>query len=175
MVTQLACSVDVDIMPGEIDPSNYTLPQQPLSKCIFPLGARHQTLNSVTNPYECQVEDTIFLGTSGQTIDNMERYMTIDSKLNLMEKTLEWRHLAPSAPDQLHCYPFLEQDPFVISTCPHVYFIGNQKEFKTKLVNGPNGQTTRLIMIPSFATTQTAVLLNLNTLEVQPLSFESDL
>jgi len=86
-----------------------------------------------------------------------------------------WRHLAPTAPDQLHCYPFIDQDPFIISECPHVYFIGNQDQFQTKIAEGSNGQTVRLIALPNFATTQTAILLNLSTLEVHPLSFNTNI
>ncbi len=46
--------------------------------------------------------------------------------LKLMEGTLQWRHLAPTAPDTLPCYPFCDTDPFVLDACPHVYFVGNQ-------------------------------------------------
>jgi DNA polymerase delta subunit 2 len=79
-----------------------------------------------------------FLGTSGQNINNLERFMNVDNMLELAENTLHWRHLAPTAPDQLHCYPFYDYDPFIIERCPHVYFIGNQKELKTKLIHGLN-------------------------------------
>ena len=43
-----------------------------------------------------------------------------------MERSLQWRHLAPTAPDTLPCYPFCDTDPFVLGECPHVYFVGNQ-------------------------------------------------
>ena len=76
------------------------------------------------------------MGSSGQTIDNLERYLEIESKLDLLERTLHWRHMAPTAPDQLHCYPYSQEDPFIISTSPHVYFIGNQKKFETRMVEG---------------------------------------
>ena len=46
--------------------------------------------------------------------------------LELLQQTLEWRHLAPTAPDTLSCYPFCDTDPFVLDSCPHVYFVGNQ-------------------------------------------------
>ena len=59
LMTQMACSLGVDIMPGDTDPSNYTLPQQPLSKCVFPLGAQYQNLNSVSNPYEFELDGTV--------------------------------------------------------------------------------------------------------------------
>lgn len=42
-----------------------------------------------------------FLGTSGQNIDDLENYSEAENKLELMERTLRWRHLAPTAPNTL--------------------------------------------------------------------------
>lgn len=36
----------------------------------------------------------------------------------------------------LVCYPFFDKDPFVLSEAPHVYFIGNQPKFETKILSG---------------------------------------
>lgn len=36
VLTQLSAALPVDIIPGENDPSTFTLPQQPLHKCMFP-------------------------------------------------------------------------------------------------------------------------------------------
>lgn len=113
-----------------------------------------------------------FLGTSGCTIDNMEKYMIIENKLDLMEQTLKWRHIAPVAPDQLSTYPFSDRDPFIIDRCPHVYFIGNQSEFQTKKIRGTEGQTVTLIRVPDFSKTQTIVLVNLKTFHVHPITFD---
>ena len=52
----LKASVEVDVMPGEHDPANYTLPQQPLHRCMFPLALRYPTMHCVTNPYECSLD-----------------------------------------------------------------------------------------------------------------------
>lgn len=46
--------------------------------------------------------------------------------LTLLEDTLAWRHMAPTAPDTLPCYPFCHNDPFIIKETPHVYFTANQ-------------------------------------------------
>lgn len=53
-----------------------------------------------------------------------------------MEQCLEWRHLAPTAPDTLTSYPFDAFDPFIIQSAPHVFFAGNQPEFGTRTVKG---------------------------------------
>lgn len=42
-----------------------------------------------------------FLGTSGQNIDDLEKYSEARDKLEFMERTLKWRHLAPTAPNTL--------------------------------------------------------------------------
>jgi DNA polymerase delta subunit 2 len=53
---------------------------------------------------------------------------------------------------------------------PHVYFAGNQPAFAEKLVE-QDGVKARVILVPSFAKTSTIVLLNLRTLECEPVSF----
>lgn len=52
----LQASVPVDVMPGEFDPTNYTLPQQPLHPCMFPLASAYSTLQLVTNPYQATID-----------------------------------------------------------------------------------------------------------------------
>jgi hypothetical protein len=55
----------------------------------------------VTNPYDFSLGGTDFLGTSGQTVDDLTLYTSIEDRLDVMEATLRWQHLAPSAPDTL--------------------------------------------------------------------------
>ena len=49
-------SVDVVLMPGEFDPSNHVMPQQPLHRCMFPQSAALATFASVTNPHDCVID-----------------------------------------------------------------------------------------------------------------------
>jgi DNA polymerase II small subunit/DNA polymerase delta subunit B len=42
-----------------------------------------------------------FLGTSGQNIDDLEKYSEAKDKLEFVERTLRWRHLAPTTPNTL--------------------------------------------------------------------------
>ncbi|CAJ0757219.1 17365_t:CDS:10 [Entrophospora sp. SA101] len=130
-------STPLDLMPGANDPTNTTFPQQPIQVNLFTKA--HQNSN-----FNC---------TSGQTIDDIFRYVECDDRLLFAEKTLYWRHIAPTAPDTLFCYPFQDEDPLIINQTPHVYFIGNQKEFKTCLLKGSKNQTTRIILLPTFSTT----------------------
>ncbi|KAJ4831018.1 DNA polymerase delta subunit 2 [Turnera subulata] len=174
-LTQIAAGVSLDIMPGSNDPANFSLPQQPLNRCLFPGSATYNTFRSCTNPHCFELDNVRFLGTSGQNIDDLEKYSDADDELDFMERTLKWRHLAPTAPNTLGCYPFTDRDPFLIDNCPHVYFVGNQKKYGTRLLKGSEGQLVRLISIPKFSETGVAVVLNMRNLECHTLSFGTEL
>ncbi|KAK1563342.1 hypothetical protein Q3G72_026233 [Acer saccharum] len=171
MLTQIAASVPLDIMPGPNDPANYSLPQQPLNRCLFPGSADYNTFRSCTNPHCFELDNIRFLGTSGQNIDDLQKYSEAKDKLEFMERTLRWRNLGPTAPNTLGCYPFMDRDPFLIDSCPHVYFAGNQDKYETSLLKGTEGQLVRLICIPKFSKTGVAVAVNLRNLECHALSF----
>lgn len=111
-----------------------------------------------------------FLCSGGQTIDDVFKYLPGKSRLPMAERTLEWRHIAPTAPDTLWIYPFPDNDPFIIRERPNVYVVGNQPEFETALVGDED--KTRIVMLPSFAATGTVALVCLETLEVKTVSFE---
>jgi len=72
-LTELAAAVPVDVMPGAGDPANYSLPQQPLHRCMFPGAAGFSTLERATNPHEFELDGVCFLGTSGQNVDDVYR------------------------------------------------------------------------------------------------------
>jgi len=175
ILIQLAACMDVDIMPGEFDPANFTFPQQPLHRCMFPKATRFPTLQCVTNPYDCTIEGVRIMGTSGQPAQDIWKFSRFDEHLDILEKTLEWRHLAPTAPDTLGCYPYTQNDPFILSECPHLYFSGNHPKFSTKLYEGKDGQKVRLVTVPRFSDTKTIVLVNLRTMECRPVSFDCHL
>ncbi|KAI5671605.1 hypothetical protein M9H77_11969 [Catharanthus roseus] len=172
LLSQIAAGIPVDIMPGPDDPANFALPQQPLHRCLFRGSSAYNTFRSCTNPHSFTLDGIRFLGTSGQNIDDLEKYSDAKDKLEFMERTLRWRHLAPTAPNTLGCYPFTDRDPFFIETCPHVYFIGNQEKYETRVTKGTEGQIVRHICIPRFSETGVAVVLNLRNLECHTLSFK---
>ncbi|XP_024003748.1 DNA polymerase delta small subunit isoform X1 [Eutrema salsugineum] len=148
---------------------------QPLNRCLFPGSAPYNTFRSCTNPHSFDVDNIRFLGTSGQNIDDLEKYSEAESKLDFVERTLRWRHLAPTAPNTLGCYPFTDRDPFLIETCPHVYFVGNQDKYDNRLLKGSEGQLVRLICIPKFCETGIAVAVNLRNLECHTISFSTQI
>jgi len=168
----LCSSVPVDIMAGASDPSDFAMPQQPLSRCLFPQSSTLQSLSAVTNPYSCQIDGVSFHGTSGQPIDHLHSFTQTPEgescdRLDLMENCLRWRSCVPTAPETTACYPFKETDPFLLSEAPHVLFAGNQPEFGDRMFEG-----TRIIQVPSFSSTGSIVLINLANLECECLSFK---
>lgn len=183
-LAQIAAAAPVDVMPGSSDPAIFTLPQQPLHPLLFPLATQYGgTLKLVTNPHEAWIGGRLFLGNSGQVLADMEKYMIPDETdsdtrtdrgewgVRILSQLLELRHMAPTAPDTLGCYPFVTDDPFVLEECPHVFFSGNCETFGTSYVEGSEGQKVRVICVPSFSSTGQAVLVNLTTLECELLSF----
>ena len=60
----------------------------------------------------------------------------------------------------------------MIKECPHVYVVGNQPSFDTTIVEGPAGQTVRLIAVPGFKDTGELVLLDSESLDVEVVKFD---
>ncbi len=99
---ELSKSINIDLMPGKNDPSDDTLPQQPLNRAYFPNSYPCANFSAVTNPHAFQIGETHFLGTSGQNIQDLYHYTDFsDNNIDLMEAFLYWRNIAPSAPDTL--------------------------------------------------------------------------
>ncbi|KAI9101041.1 DNA polymerase alpha/epsilon subunit B-domain-containing protein [Phlyctochytrium arcticum] len=171
LLAEICANLEVDILPGKTDPANCSLPQQPIHIAIFPKAARYSTYHSVTNPYSADIDGLCVLGSAGQTIDDIFRYLESEERLAMAENTITWAHLAPTAPDTLWCHPYKDNDPFVIKQRPHLYFIGNQPSYETSLMTDPQTGTTRVILIPSFSQTKSVVLVNTRTLEPHLVTF----
>jgi DNA polymerase delta subunit 2 len=60
----------------------------------------------------------------------------------------------------------------VIKTCPHIFIAGDQSKLESKTIQGPEGQSVRLITVPSFRETGILALLDSETLEVEAVNFE---
>lgn len=187
-MTAAAATLPTAVMPGEDDPVNYMLPQQPLHRSLLPSASREANLQRVTNPSEAHFDGRVFLGSAGQNVDDFAFYnadtapggkFESQSALPTMEVMLKNRHMAPTAPDTLGAYPFSERDPFVIESTPHVFYAGNQAAFESKLLRGVSeGCTkevsTRLVCVPRFDDTGVAVLVNLRTLDCTTVSFSEN-
>ncbi|KAG6029590.1 hypothetical protein E4U41_000310 [Claviceps citrina] len=184
-LSQLLPSMPITLLPGAQDPANASYPQQPVHMAMFPrsraygpdpAAKSHQQpgwLDPVTNPWEAEVEGWRVLGTGGQNVDDVFKYIDSQDRLGMMEAMCRWRCCAPTAPDTLWSYPFQEDDPFVLKTCPHLYFVGCQPRFSTKVISGPQEQSVRLITVPSFEHSRQLVLVDTETLEVEVVTFSS--
>ena len=177
ILEKFASGVDVDLMPGENDPANQNLPQQPLHGCLFP-KSRKFLLETVPNPHIFQVDGHSFLGTSGQNIDDIIKNSDMKNPLDAMEALLRWSHIAPTCPDTLGCFPFCKMDPFVIDELPRIMFVGNQDTFGTRELELRStnklarARQVLLISLPKFSQCKTMVLLNLKTMKCEPINFE---
>lgn len=130
-LAEILPSIPVTLMAGDTDPANYSLPQQGIHRamlprarayCAGPTPPDHKNpepgwLDSVTNPWEGDVEGWRFWGSSGQNVDDVLRYLDFaeatnaepsgqgdddsDARIKIMEAMLRWRSGVPTAPDTL--------------------------------------------------------------------------
>ncbi|KAI8804572.1 DNA polymerase alpha/epsilon subunit B-domain-containing protein [Cladochytrium replicatum] len=171
LLSELCSSLNVDVMPGEGDPASYQLPQQPMHFALFPKSQGYSSFHMATNPHAFTVDGVSVLGTSGQNLDDIFRYGGPDDRMEMAESMLQWGHICPTAPDTLWCFPFVDDDPFILKSRPHVLFIGNQPEYATRLVTAENGEVTRIILVPSFSNRSSVVIVNMRTLEPSVVRF----
>lgn len=175
-LNDVLATIPVTVMPGPQDPAEICLPQQELHLSLFGANKRYVggSLTTATNP--CWLENDHglrILGTSGQNIDDLKRYLPKDVlgqpdiTTSLLEATLRWQNITPTAPDTLYCYPFEGYDPFVLADeTPHVYFVGNQDAYGSKEVHLEE-QTVRVISVPRFCDLGEIVLVDVATLETE--------
>lgn len=186
-LASLLPSMPVTLLPGEQDPTSTSLPQQPIHPAMFPHSRAYMQpptslgkpgeepgwFDSQTNPCDLSVDGYRLLGTGGQPVDDVYKYIpNCENRLEMMEAMLRWRLTAPTAPDTLWCYPFQDGDQFVMKDCPHLYFVGNQPKFETTVIEGPVGQQVRLVALPKFRESGEVVLVDMETLEPEVIKFE---
>ncbi|KAI5949138.1 HYS2 [Candida theae] len=179
-ISELITSMSITVMPGDHDPAEICLPQQPLHKSLFKsnqsvLGS--ERLSRLTNPTWLDVNGLRMLGTSGQNVNDVKKYVARQSdsdSMKIIRASMKWQNFVPTAPDTLYCYPFDNCDPFVLdSELPHVYFVGNQDKFETDVYKCPDsGAQVRLISVPQFGSTGEVVILDLSTLETEVVMIE---
>ncbi|KAK4546212.1 hypothetical protein LTR36_002349 [Oleoguttula mirabilis] len=187
-LASLLPSMPITLLPGAQDPTSTSLPQQPIHAAMFPHSRNYMApptattkdgdgeevgwFDSQTNPADFTLDGFRFLGTGGQPVDDVYKYIAGEERLEMMEAMLRWRLSAPTAPDTLPCYPFQDEDQFVIKDCPHVFFVGNQPRFETTLIEGPVGQAVRIIAVPRFKETGEVVVVDMETLVPEVVRFE---
>ncbi|KAF7965129.1 hypothetical protein HWV62_45531 [Athelia sp. TMB] len=191
----LARALPVHVLPGAADPAGAILPQAPFPRALFGAAARagvacetNPAWVRLAAPAPSSTPARTVLAHAGQPLDDLCKYLPdaprpTAARLALAASTLQWRHMAPTAPDTLWCHPFLDRDPFLLGARPDVYVAGCQPAFGTRFIRadgekgegkkggGEGAEGTRIILLPSFARTGLLVLLNLRTLRVRRVRF----
>lgn len=98
-----------------------------------------------------------------ETYDNKPKLLKINPLNLLMHQKLIFF---------LASYPFQDDDPFVLNSCPHILLVGSQPKFETAVIEGPEDQFVRLISIPKFSETGQLVLIDTETLEPSVIKIE---
>ena len=103
-------SIPITLLPGDTDPANVSLPQQPLHSAMFSRSRNYGHLpdssepgwfDCTTNPWEGDIDGWRFMGNGGQPIDDIFKYVQGDDRLEMTQNLLRWRCGAPTAPDTL--------------------------------------------------------------------------
>lgn len=167
----LALSLPIDLVPGSNDPTNFALPQQPLLPNLFPKASQLASFRCVPNPYHFAVDQTNFVVTTGQGVEDVLRFTTIDEPVEALELLVKSMHLCPSAPDTLPCYPFAQEDPFCLplegDELPNIIVSGPHANCSTKKLD----DTLVYATVSEFATTGKVLLIEIPTLETKVLEF----
>ncbi|KAH8670257.1 DNA polymerase alpha/epsilon subunit B-domain-containing protein [Tricladium varicosporioides] len=113
-LASLLPSIPITLIPGYDDPANVSLPQQPIHSAMFPQARvfgpmppsdadskPHGWFDTVTNPWDGEIEGWKVLGTGGQNVDDVFKYVESEDRLGMMEAMCRWRCCAPTAPDTL--------------------------------------------------------------------------
>lgn len=115
-LADLLPSIPITLIPGASDPANTSLPQQAIHSAMFSQARAYSAMRSTgepgwfdttTNPWEGEVEGWKFLGTGGQNVDDVFKYVESEDRLGMLEAMCRWRCCAPTAPDTL-CEPPLQ-------------------------------------------------------------------
>jgi hypothetical protein len=113
-----------------------------------------------------------------------------ETSLDIMERMLEWKHLAPTAPSSLlSCCDAINNgfefmDPFVMDRLPRIFVAGNQSHSAFRYVRHSQHsleeatgkrnevETTLILSLSSFHKTGSVAIVDLDSLEVEWMQFE---
>jgi len=107
-LADLLPTMPVTLLPGAQDPANASYPQQAIHTAMFPMARKYAFtatsneagwFDAVTNPWEGEVDGWRLLGTGGQNVDDVFKYVDSDDRLGMMEAMCRSRCSAPTAPD----------------------------------------------------------------------------
>ena len=106
LLSDLLPSLPITLLPGPSDPANVALPQQPLHPALFPksrlyaepLAQSNETIHGLGHGDESvgwRYRGHRILGTGGQTVADLLKYVDDVQTLEVMEMMLRWRCIAP--------------------------------------------------------------------------------
>ena len=180
--------VHVDLMNNIEGNDGVYFPQNPNGQFLFLENIRNinaKTLNLVENPYIFDIYShklklkKNFLGTSGENINCIMQYTSIDDPLIAMQKTLEWGHLAPLAPDTFRIYPFSDRDPLLLEKIPDIYFSSGKNDFIMKKIefnyDERNKKNVTLLQLPDFSNTFKGIIFNVDDDSINEINFSQNL
>ena len=181
----------IDLMNSIEGNDGVYFPQNPNGQFLFlenMTSINAKTLNLVPNPYFFDIYSNKtkskknFLGTSGENINSIMQYTDINEPLLAMEKTIQWGHLAPLAPDTVRIYPYSQVDPLLLNKYPDVYFISgkndlNKKEIEIEIKTNEKNATKKsilLIELPDFSITFKGILFNVDDNSINEINFSQN-
>ena len=180
--------VHVDLMNNIEGNDGVYFPQNPNGQFLFLENIRNinaKTLNLVENPYIFDIYShklklkKNFLGTSGENINCIMQYTSINDPLIAMQKTLEWGHLAPLAPDTFRIYPFSDRDPLLLDRIPDIYFSSGKNDFIMKKIefnyDERNKKNVTLLQLPDFSNTFKGIIFNVDDDSINEINFSQNL
>ena len=152
-------SKNIIVMPGEHDPCTIALPQQP----YHPVLLSKKSFILATNPSKFRADGLVFLCDAGESPTDLQK-TTCFGFHEAQIQLLKWKHIAPTAPDQLPCVPVIEKDVLVMETIPHVFVCGLAEQFEATEYEG-----VTVISVPSFRNTGSVVEFNTKTREAKEI------
>lgn len=172
-LASLCPGVFVDLMPGENDPTDAILPQQPFPNLFFKTSRNYSSFQCVTNPYLFSIDNVNVCCMSGEPVNNIVSYSK-NSPLDALRMIAKSRILSPTCPDTLGCYPFVDQDPFCLQDddkYPHIFVNGNCTELEVQYMH-EGKKLPLLVCLPSFDVTPKALLVNIRNMQHVTLTFD---
>lgn len=159
-ITQLAsylsaCKTRIVLLPGSRDPSPLRLPQLPYHKCLM-----KGNYELVTNPSRFRFGEQTFICGAGESPEDVANTTSM-SFHEAQKALLDYRHLAPTAPDDLPCVAVVEKDLLVLDELPNVFVCGLAPKFEVSEHRG-----VKVISVPAFSATKSAVFYDMESGEV---------
>uniref|UniRef100_S4RA10 DNA polymerase delta subunit 2 n=1 Tax=Petromyzon marinus TaxID=7757 RepID=S4RA10_PETMA len=158
-------------------PRNKHLRRKSLYSCLHPPPTLPPTVAICGCKRQYKLTALLSVGHLAPKVECAEVYASIVGHLEVRNNRLGFLHLEIIPKDVLGFFVLYLSAPTTLKKCKHhFYFSGNAPKFQTLTITGgqgPLGQRVLLVCVPVFSTTQTACLLNLRTLQCQPISFSA--